>query len=112
MQKRQNRLKAAVAITAVSLALLFCSCVKELPSDVAINVEGRETLFAPAETTSPYETVETMDTRETTATPPSKETTASPDETTTPETETTAPETTENAETENPVFNGGFSGLY
>ena len=111
MQKKQKRFKAVVAITAVSLALLFCSCVKELPDGGIIDVEGRETLFAPAETTAQDETTDTTAPVETTS-PLIPETTSPNDETTAPETETTVPETTDSVETENPVFTGGFSGLY
>ena len=107
---RNKRIEIMLAVMAVAVALLFCSCVKDLPKDGQVSVDGRETLFAPAESTLPNQTEETESPTETTA--PDTETTAPQDETTTPATETTAPETTDTVETENPFYTGGFSGLY
>lgn len=111
MRNKNQRLKIILAVMTACLALLFCSCVKDIPYG-DLDVEGRETLFAPAVTTTPVETTEMTSGAEITTSPIEPETTAPQSETTAPDTETTAPETTESFETENPVFTGGFSGLY
>ena len=111
MYKNTQRKKIFLAVTVACLVLLFCSCVKEIPNDGTPAVEGRETLFAPV-TTSPDEITETTVPPSITTSPLAPETTSPQEETTASKTETVAPETTENVETENPVFTGGFSGLY
>ena len=112
MQNNIKGLKLTVAVIAIAVALLFCACEREIVDAGSNDIKGRETLFAPAETTGEASPEQTTDDKAETTSAPTVETTAPKVETTAPETETEAPETTEAEETEDPVFTGGFSGLY
>lgn len=109
-----QRLKLiAVMLFAAAIMLSFSCCVSRIPSDGSdISVNGRETLFAPPESTA-HETESEMSeatTDETVAETPADTAT----ETTSPPASenTTAPAEPETEEPEDTVFGDGFSSLY
>ncbi len=104
----KNRKLSLLIIAALLAAFLFASCVKNIENTESPVLEGRETFFAPKDTSSLPE--------ESTSSPVTSEA-VSTETQTPPQTSETAPETSDTLTdvppgTENPVFGGGFSGLY